>query len=123
MSEIFEPQQDDEPEFNTNFPTDNVPTPETLTVAASMDDYVTDTEPVDLGVDPDQIVTIRTSSGQSHYVAVDGALTLAEIKVKSGLNFGVGTQVFLNNTVVTDSTVIPAGSTITAIGSVKGGQF
>ncbi len=90
---------------------------------STMDDFVNTEAAPDLGVDANKIVTVRTSSGQSNYVAVDGPTTLRDIKLKSGLTYAPGTQIFLNNTVVNDDTVIPEGSTLVAIGSVKGGTF
>jgi len=99
-------------------------TPEEVQAApAALDDFVNDeTAPAeDLGVDPNLVIQIRTSSGQSHYVAVEEATTLGRIKERSGLTFGAGTQFFLNNTVINDEAVVPAGSTVVAIGSVKGG--
>ncbi len=74
-----------------------------------------------LGIDPNQIVTLRTSDGSTHYIAVEGPMTLAELKRRSDLNFGGNVQVFLNNAVISDETVVPAGATIVAVGSVKGG--
>ena len=87
-----------------------------------MDDFMPQgpVEPLQ-GVNQDQIVTIRTSSGQSKYVASTEALTLAQVKEKSGLTFSQGTQVFLNNAIITDETIVPLGSTIVAVGNVKGG--
>jgi len=88
---------------------------------SDMDDFVTEEPAPDLGIDPSNVVTIRTSSGQSHYVAVTDALTLGRIKEKSGLTYGAGTQFFLNNTVINDGDTVPMGATLTAVGSVKGG--
>jgi len=90
----------------------------------SLDDFVnaeTEPETADLGVDPNNVIQIRTSSGQSHYVAVSEATTLGRIKERSGLTYGAGTQFFLNNTVIGDDMVVPMGSTVVAVGSVKGG--
>ena len=88
----------------------------------SMDDFLPQGNTPDMsGVDMQQVITIRTSSGQSHYVPSPEALTLQQVKEKSGLTFAAGTQVFLNNAIITDETVIPAGATIVAVGTVKGG--
>jgi hypothetical protein len=73
------------------------------------------------GVNADQVITIRTSSGQSHYVVSTEPLTLLQVKEKSGLTFAPGVQTFLNNAIVDDTTVIPLGATVVAVGSVKGG--
>ncbi len=89
--------------------------------ASTVDDFVNEETPVDLGVDPQAFVTLRTSSGTSHYVAVAGPSTLADIKLHSGLTFTTGTQFFLNGTVIEDAAVVPAGATLVAVGSVKGG--
>jgi hypothetical protein len=72
-------------------------------------------------VDPTQVITLRTSGGQTRYIPADGPMTLAEVKGLSGLTFGAVTF-YMNATVIDDATIVPVGSVISAIGNVKGGQ-
>jgi hypothetical protein len=74
-------------------------------------------EPV---VDPTQVITLRTSGGQTRYIPAGDPMTLAEIKGLSGLTFGAVTF-YYNTQVIDDATVIPVGGVVTAIGNVKGG--
>jgi hypothetical protein len=71
-------------------------------------------------VDPTQVITLRTSGGETRYVPSSEPLPLAQVKALSGLTFGAVTF-YMNAAVVDDLTVIPAGSVVTAIGNVKGG--
>lgn len=74
-------------------------------------------EPV---VDPTQVITLRTSGGQTRYIPAGDPMTLVEIKGLSGLTFGAVTF-YYNAQVIDDTTVIPVGGVVTAIGNVKGG--
>jgi hypothetical protein len=74
-------------------------------------------EPV---VDPTQVITLRTSGGQTRYIPAGDPMTLAEIKGLSGLTFGAVTF-YYNAQVIDDTTIIPVGGVVTAIGNVKGG--
>ena len=71
-------------------------------------------------VDPTQVITIRTSGGETRYIPTAEPRTLGEVKAMSGLTFGA-VQFYMNAAVIDDATVIPVGSVISAIGNVKGG--
>ena len=80
------------------------------------DDYEVE-EPV---VDPTQVITLRTSGGETRYIPATEALSLAQVKALSGLAFGAVTF-FMNAAVIDDATIIPVGAVVSAIGNVKGG--
>jgi hypothetical protein len=71
-------------------------------------------------VDPTQVITLRTSGGETRYIPSDEPLSLAQVKALSGLTFGAVTF-YMNAAVIDDATIIPVGSVVTAIGNVKGG--
>lgn len=71
-------------------------------------------------VDPTQVITIRTSGGETRYIPAAAPMSLAEVKALSGLAFGA-VQFYMNAAVIDDATVIPVGAVISAIGNVKGG--
>jgi hypothetical protein len=83
------------------------------------DELVTEGMP-DPMVDPTQVITIRTSGGETRFIPATEPMSLAEVKAVSGLTFGA-VQFYLNAAVIDDDTVIPVGSVISAIGNVKGG--
>ena len=70
--------------------------------------------------DPVQVITLRTSGGETRYIPTSRPLPLGELKGLSGLTFGAATFYF-NAAVVDDATIIPVGGIVTAIGNVKGG--
>jgi hypothetical protein len=72
-------------------------------------------------VDPTQVITLRTSGGETRYVPSDEPLSLSQVKALSGLTFGAVTF-YMNAAVIGDDTVIPVGSTVSVIGNVKGGR-
>jgi len=74
-------------------------------------------EPV---IGPTQVITIRTSGGETRYIPATAPMNLAEVKAVSGLTFGA-VQFYMNAAVIDDDTVIPVRSVISVIGNVKGG--
>ena len=71
-------------------------------------------------VDPTQVITLRTSGGETRYIPATEPMSLAEVKAVSGLTFGA-VQFYMNAAVIEDSTIVPVGAVISAIGNVKGG--
>ena len=71
-------------------------------------------------VDPTQVITLRTSGGETRYIPTDEPLLLAQVKALSGLTFGAVTF-YMNAAAIDDTTLVPVGSVVTAIGNVKGG--
>jgi hypothetical protein len=88
---------------------------------AEMDDDFEDDAGVEAIVDPTQVITLRTSGGETRYIPCQEALRLGQVKALSGLTFGAVTF-YMNASVVDDATIIPVGSVITAVGNVKGGK-
>lgn len=72
-------------------------------------------------VDPTQVITLRTSGGDTRYIPAIEPMTLSQVKALSGLTFGA-VQFYMNAVVISDDTVIPVGGVVTAIGNVKGGR-
>jgi hypothetical protein len=71
-------------------------------------------------IDPTQVITLRTSGGDSRYIPADEPMALSQVKGLSGLTFG-SVAFYMNAAVIDDATVIPVGATVTAVGNVKGG--
>lgn len=85
-----------------------------------LDDELSLGEQDEILPDSVQIITLRTSGGETRYIPASRPLSLGELKGLSGLTFGAATFYF-NAAVVDDSTIIPVGGVVTAIGNVKGG--
>lgn len=81
------------------------------------DEFEIDDEPV---VDPNRVITLRTTGGQSRYIPAEEPMPLSEVKNLSGLAFGAVTF-YMNAAVIGDNEIIPVGGVVTAIGNVKGG--
>ncbi len=71
--------------------------------------------------DPNSVVTIRTSGGGDKYVPVTQPTPVKDVIAQSGLFFGGAVQYWLNGAQVNQDTLVPGGSTLSVIGSVKGG--
>ena len=71
-------------------------------------------------VDPTQVITLRTSGGETRFIPSSESLSLSQVKALSGLTFGAVTF-YMNAAAIDDTTVVPVGSVVTAIGNVKGG--
>lgn len=72
--------------------------------------------------DPASVITVRTSGGETRYVPTSEPLTVAEVLLRSDLRPTGAVQYWLNGAQVQSNSVVPAGSTMTLIGSVKGGR-
>jgi hypothetical protein len=116
--------------FDDNFSPDEVlpeAKPEETTEEAPSSDAISDPlAGVEVAADPNlpdstQVVTIRTSGGDTRYVPTDGSATVGSLLVSAGLNMPAGFQVWLNGAQLTVNDVVPAGSTLTILSSVKGG--
>ena len=71
--------------------------------------------------DATKVVTLRTSGGDTRYVPTDGSDTVGALIQKAGLSMPAGFQVWYNGAQLDMNAVVPAGSTLTILGSVKGG--
>lgn len=73
------------------------------------------------GIDPSQMVTIRSSNGQGFTVAVEGPTPLSKVLAMSGLAFQQATEYWVNGSRVDVSMEVGPGSVVTATTVVKGG--
>ena len=71
--------------------------------------------------DPESVITIRTSGGQTAYVPTSEPMTVADIILSASLTVNSSFQVWLNGAQITTTDLVPTGSTLTIVGSVKGG--
>ena len=91
--------------------------------ADELDDFVETIVDANLVPDINTVITIKTSGGLTRYVPVpDGQLmTTNEALLAAGLTVSGAFQVWLGDAQIAASAVVPAGSTITVVGNVKGG--
>ncbi len=85
-----------------------------------VDDFIGEAGSIELP-DPNSVVTIRTSGGGDKYVPVTQPTSVRDVIAQSGLFFGGAVQYWLNGAQVNHDTLVPGGSTLSVIGSVKGG--
>jgi len=74
--------------------------------------------------DPTSVITLRTSGGDTRYVPVPAGqttMTVADAVAASAVYIGGAVQYWLNGAQVQLGDTVPAGSTLTLVGSVKGG--
>lgn len=90
---------------------------------ASEDDFFAENAaPAAAAVDPAKVITIVPSSADEKFVETDGTpLPVLDLLHKADLQFDGDFHVYLNNAEITLTTLVPAGSTISIIGKVKGG--
>ena len=73
-------------------------------------------------VDPSRIITIIPSSSDNKYVETDGnPVAMLDLIHRAGLQFAGDFQCYLNNAEISLTTLVPAGSTVSIVGKVKGG--
>lgn len=73
------------------------------------------------GIDPSQIVTIRSANGQGYSVIVEGPTPLSEVLRMSGLNFQEATEYWVNGSHVDKTMPVAPGAVVVATTVVKGG--
>lgn len=71
--------------------------------------------------DLNTVVKIITSGGEEAYVPTPEATTVGQVMLNSNLRQTGAVQYWLNGAQVDVNTVIAPGSTLTIVGSVKGG--
>ena len=98
--------------------------PEPLTEETATDvndaDFFPEEEGFDLP-DPDAVITIRTSGGSMAYVPATAPMTVSEAMLASGLRPNGAVNYYLNGAEVKSNDILPVGSVLTVVGSVKGG--
>ena len=85
------------------------------------EDFFPEEEGFDLP-DPEAVITIRTSGGDTQYVPASAPMTVSEAMLASGLRPNGAVTYYLNGAEVKGDAVLPVGSTLTVVGSVKGGS-
>jgi len=71
--------------------------------------------------DPAVNVHIISAGGGSNYVPVEGPTAFSTVLAQSGLHVGGAVEFWMNGVRIEADTTVPAGSTVTIVGSVKGG--
>jgi hypothetical protein len=103
-----------------------LPTEQTAPISdedAEINSFIDSAEDNDNIPDPMTVVTLRTSGGDTRYVPVTGSMTAGEVFAASGLAVSGVMQIWLNGVQIANDTVVPAGSTLTLVGSIKGGAL
>ncbi len=71
--------------------------------------------------DAGTVITLRTSSGDSRYVPATEPMTAQAVVTASGIYVSGATQFWLNGAQIATTDLVQPGSTLTLVGSVKGG--
>ena len=72
------------------------------------------------GVPTQAYITIRTSGGGTKYVPANEAMTVRALISASGLAIQGQYDVYMDQNVITQDALVPAGATVTLLGNVKG---
>jgi len=72
---------------------------------------------------PDSVITVRTPGAQTKYVPVgeEPALPVSRVMSEAGLYVNGAAEFWLDGVQVRQDDLVPAGRTLTVVGSVKGG--
>lgn len=71
--------------------------------------------------DPNTVIKLMTSGGDEAYVIANAPMTIGEAMLQSALRITGAVQYWLNGAQVDVNTQVGPGSTVTIVGSVKGG--
>ncbi len=71
--------------------------------------------------DAAQSVTLRSTTGQSYTVPIEGPTPLSEVLRRSNLAFGANIELWVNGARVEPTYEVAPGAVVTAVGMVKGG--
>lgn len=71
--------------------------------------------------DPSTVIKLMTSGGDEAYVIANSPMTIGEAMLNSNLRIIGAVQYWLNGAQVDVNTQVGPGSTVTIVGSVKGG--
>jgi hypothetical protein len=72
--------------------------------------------------DPTTMVKVRTTTGASRDVPVSGPTAIATVLERSGLAFAGAVEFWVGSNKLEPSAEVAAGTTVTVVGNVKGGQ-
>jgi hypothetical protein len=93
--------------------------------APAVDDFFAeDAAPAMPEVDPARVITLVPSSSDNRYVEAregETAIPMLDLISRAQLRFEGNFQCYLNNTEISLTTLVPAGSTVSIVGKVKGG--
>jgi len=87
-----------------------------------LDDIIGDDDEFELP-DPNSVITVRTPGAQTKYVPTAGeeALPVSRVMNDAGLFSNGAVEFWLDGVQVHSEDLVPAGRTLTVVGSVKGG--
>lgn len=71
--------------------------------------------------DPNSVIRLISSGGDERYVVAENSMTIGEVMLQSDLRIVGAVQYWLNGVQADVNTVVAPGSTVTIVGSVKGG--
>ena len=72
------------------------------------------------GIPANTFITIRTSGGGTKYVPATEGMTVRDLINASGLAIQGAYDVYMDQNVVAQDTIVPVGATVTLLGNVKG---
>ena len=85
-----------------------------------IEDFIPEGEAFELP-DPNTVIKLMTSGGDEAYVIAEGPMSIGEAMLNSSLRIIGAVQYWLNGAQVDVETRVGPGSTVTIVGSVKGG--
>jgi hypothetical protein len=101
------------------------PAPEPIAVPSLADEFAALDAEVHEAAPDGRFITLRVESGPAIYVPVpegEAGLTIEAMVTARRLTLGPAVNFYVESQQVPMSTFVPAGSTVTAIGLVKGGK-
>jgi hypothetical protein len=70
---------------------------------------------------PEEVVTIVSTGGGTHYIPTEEAAPINELLARADLNVSPSIEYWVEGNVVTPDYVVGPGAQVTAVGVVKGG--
>ena len=77
-------------------------------------------DPAAAGVPAETYIHITTSGGGNQYVPTSEPLTVRDLILRSGLAIQGAYDVYMDQNIVQQDTLVPLGATVTLLGNVKG---
>lgn len=85
------------------------------------EDFLNGLEAAQQNFDPQQVITLSTTNGQSVAVPATEPMSIARVIEVAGLTVGATMQYYVSGDAVNSDFVVAPGGSITAVGTVKGG--